>query len=65
MANAVFDDDNPLTRHLWSYPDTNSWDAKRNTAELVKMLPLYASSINTSRKKEFFELLQKITGFSI
>lgn len=43
MANAVFDDDNPLTRHLWSYPDTNSWDAKRNTAELVKMLPLYAS----------------------
>ena len=21
MANAVFDDDNELTRHLWAYPD--------------------------------------------
>lgn len=41
MANAIFDDENPLTRHLWAYPDTGHWDANRNTDELIAMLPTY------------------------
>ena len=41
MANGVFDDANPLTRDLWRYPDTDAWDAERNTDELVAMLPTY------------------------
>lgn len=43
MANGVFDDANPLTQHLWSYPDTGKWDADRNTDELIAMLPTYRS----------------------
>ncbi len=43
MANGLFDDENPNTRHLWSYPDTNVWDADRNTDELIQMLPVYRS----------------------
>ncbi len=43
MANAVFDDDNEFTRHLWDYPDNEKWDADRNTNELVEMLPTYMS----------------------
>lgn len=43
MANGVFDDLNPLTRPLWSYPDTEDWDADRNTDELIAMLPIYRS----------------------
>ncbi|MGI9336838.1 MAG: hypothetical protein ACR2RL_27105 [Gammaproteobacteria bacterium] len=43
MANGVFDDANPLTRHLWAYPDTGEWDAQRNLAELIAMLPEYCS----------------------
>lgn len=41
MANGLFDDTNPLTRHLWSYPDSGEWDADRNTDELIEMLPVY------------------------
>ena len=41
MANGVFDDANPLTRHLWHYPDTHRWDAERNTDELISVLPMY------------------------
>jgi hypothetical protein len=43
MANAVFDDINPLTRQLWAYPDTGEWDAERNVNELIDMLPTYAA----------------------
>tara|TARA_B100000029_G_scaffold351552_1_gene344026 strand:- start:403 stop:1557 length:1155 start_codon:yes stop_codon:yes gene_type:complete len=43
MANAVFDDDNEFTRHLWAYPDNEKWDADRNTNELIEMLPTYKS----------------------
>ena len=43
MANGLFDDDNPYTRHLWSYPDTHEWDPDRNTDELIQMLPVYRS----------------------
>ncbi len=43
MTNAVFDDENPVTRGLFAYPDTGEWDADRNTDELVAMLPVYRS----------------------
>ena len=39
MANGLFDDANPLTRDLWNYPDTGTWDPDRNTNELIAMLP--------------------------
>ena len=41
MTNAVFDDENPVTRHLWAYPDTGEWDADRNTDEFIAQLPVY------------------------
>ena len=41
MANGVWDDANPLTRHLWAYPDTGVWDPDRNVAELCAALPAY------------------------
>ena len=43
MTNAVFDDENSVTRELWAYPDTGVWDADRNTDEFVGMLPVYRS----------------------
>ena len=41
MTNAVFDDENPVTRPLWVYPDTGEWDADRNTDEFIAQLPTY------------------------
>lgn len=41
MANAVFDDLNPWTAPLWTYPDTGGWDPDRNTDELIAVLPDY------------------------
>ena len=41
MTNAVFDDENPVTRGLFAYPDSGEWDADRNTDEFVAMLPAY------------------------
>ena len=41
MTNAVFDDENPVTRPLWAYPDTGAWDADRNTDEFIAQLPTY------------------------
>ena len=41
MTNAVFDDENPVTRHLWTYPDTGEWDPDRNTNEFIAQLPIY------------------------
>lgn len=41
MTNAVFDDENPVTRGLFAYPDTGEWDADRNTDEFIAMLPVY------------------------
>lgn len=43
MANAVFDDENDLTRHLWAYAENDRWRANRNTDELIDMLPIYYS----------------------
>ncbi|MCE2450919.1 MAG: hypothetical protein J4F35_21985 [Candidatus Latescibacteria bacterium] len=41
MTNAIFDDENPVTRQLWAYPDTGEWDAERNTDEFIAQLPTY------------------------
>jgi hypothetical protein len=41
MVQATFDDENPLTRGLWTYPDGSAWDAERNTDEFLAMLPEY------------------------
>ncbi len=41
MTNAVFDDENPITRPLFAYPDTNEWDPDRNTNEFIAQLPTY------------------------
>ena len=43
MANAIFDDENEFTRHLWAYPNNDRWRADRNTDELIEMLPTYYS----------------------
>ncbi len=39
MVQATFDDCNPDTVARWAYPDTRKWDADRNTAEFIAMLP--------------------------
>lgn len=41
MVQAVFDDQNPVTRKLWSYPDTGLWDPQRNTDDFCANLPIY------------------------
>ena len=41
MTNAVFDDENQLTRKLWKYPDSGEWDPDRNTNEFIAQLPTY------------------------
>ncbi len=41
MANAIFDDSNPLTQFLWRYPDTGEWDPDRNTDEFSGRLAHY------------------------
>lgn len=38
MVQGIFDDANPETRTLFSYPDTKKWDADRNTNEFVKAM---------------------------
>jgi hypothetical protein len=48
MINGIFDDENPYTRVLWTYPDTGMWDPLRNTQELVAHMPVYQSfGLNT------------------
>lgn len=41
MTNAMFDDENPVTRPLWAYPDTGHWNAERNTDEFIAQLATY------------------------
>ncbi len=35
MVQGIFDDLNPQTRAQWAYPDTQKWDADRNTNEFI------------------------------
>jgi hypothetical protein len=41
MVQATFDDRNPETAARWAYPDTKKWDADRNTAEFIAMMPTW------------------------
>ncbi len=41
MVQATFDDRNPETAARWAYPDTKKWDADRNTAEFIEMMPTW------------------------
>lgn len=43
MANAIFDDLNPETRHLWAYPD-GPWDAERNLAGFIAAMPAWRAA---------------------
>ena len=40
QVQATFDDENPKTREMWKYPDTDEWDADRNTQEFIDALPI-------------------------
>lgn len=40
LVQAIFDDLNPETRHLWNYPD-GPWDPDRNVQEFLRMLPVW------------------------
>lgn len=41
MIQGIFDDNNPRTKQRWIYPDTNVWDADRNTREFLIGMPLW------------------------
>jgi hypothetical protein len=41
MVQAIFDDLNPETVHLWKYPDTKQWDPERNTREFIAAMPTW------------------------
>lgn len=43
MVQGIFDDSNPGTRANWKYPDTQVWDADRNTNEFVGNIPVWKS----------------------
>ena len=43
MANAMWDDENKYTKHLWAYEKVDRKRADRNTDELIEMLPIYQS----------------------
>jgi len=38
MVQGIFDDLNPETAGQWKYPDTQKWDANRNTNEFIKAM---------------------------
>lgn len=39
MVQGIFDDLNVETRGQWAYPDTNRWNAERNTREFIAAMP--------------------------
>ena len=41
MVQGIFDDLNPETAHQWAYPDTDKWDADRNTDEFIAAMPAW------------------------
>ena len=44
LIQAVFDDSNASTRHIWAYPDTGKWDPDRNTDELIGNLTAWRAA---------------------
>lgn len=43
MVNGIFDDLNPESVDMWKYPDTQKWDADRNTREFLENMPIWKS----------------------
>lgn len=43
MVQGIFDDLNPETVYNWEYPDTETWDADRNTNEFVAQMAEWKS----------------------
>ena len=43
MVQGIFDDLNPATVDNWKYPDTQKWDADRNTNEFIKAMDQWYS----------------------
>jgi len=43
MTQAIFDDENSATVAQWRYPDTNTWNATRNTLEFVSNVSTFAA----------------------
>ena len=41
MVQGIYDDLNPETRGMWTYPDTGVWDADRNTTEFIAAMPIW------------------------
>jgi len=41
MVQGIFDDENPETRLLWKYPDTEEWSPDRNTDEFIAAMPAW------------------------
>lgn len=41
MVQAIFDDLNPWTVDLWTYPDGEKWSAERNVREFIAAMPEY------------------------
>jgi hypothetical protein len=41
MVQGIFDDLNPETQAKWKYPDTQQWDATRNTNEFIQAMPVW------------------------
>lgn len=41
LVQGTFDDRNPETRSRWGYPDTKTWDARRNTDEFIAAMPVW------------------------
>lgn len=41
MVQGIFDDENPVTRKMWVYPDTGRWDPERNTREFIAAMPMW------------------------
>jgi hypothetical protein len=41
MVQGIFDDLNSETQAKWKYPDSQKWDAKRNTREFIEAMPLW------------------------
>ena len=47
MVQGIFDDLNPETIDRWKYPDTQKWDAERNTNEfIIAMDEWYSKGLN-------------------
>ncbi len=43
MVQGIFDDTNSATRQQFAYPDTNTWDADRNTDEFIAQMAEWKS----------------------